>query len=559
MATAITIKGRIIRRPGVYSQIKSGIKNPSLELSYGNVCIIDDGIGAGFGGGAGITGTLTTEAADAVYAFKTIQDFRDFVKGGPLWDIAEVLYKPAGINKPLINGASTVFLIQARETVQGTITKTFTNGTFLVDLLDEGVNGNGVLQSGELVNGYGAKIVPGVLNTAKFIYKIWLGNYRGVDALNPTIPYDSIPKGIGKPSLMVQSPELSTIGELVAWAQNDFDFNQFFRYKSSTITSSGTIVVGDIDTTYNLAVGGTETYTSDAYDKALLQVKNLDNAFFLATKYGADALDLNNFKILDFIQNDAKYEKQMFVGGGYDSTKFKSGPGSSIVTAQTFDSDKVVVVHGGCKKAGRGATTATTSVGSKPIFISGLRLKSQFFKAAAALGRACGLEPQVPSTLKTIGIDAEVHPLTEDDQELALSAGVLYTNYDYELSNFVLGQGINTLQNNEFLVNEDGTSFSIAVKRITGQLNKELIFAAKRRFYGGEEGPNRNTINPQDVKAWLEGFLTDKIASSLNDNLITRFGNVVVTTNQDNVFVNYEFVPNFEVSKMIFTGFILDK
>ena len=118
MATAINVKGRIVTRPGVYSDIKSGIKNPPLALSYGNICIIDDGIGAGYGGGAGINGTLNSNQ-DAIYAFNTIQDFRDFVKGGPLWLIAEPLFKPAGAG---VSGVSTVFFIRAANTAPATIT-----------------------------------------------------------------------------------------------------------------------------------------------------------------------------------------------------------------------------------------------------------------------------------------------------------------------------------------------------------------------------------------------------------------------------------------------------
>lgn len=555
MATAITVRGRQVTRPGAYSEIRSGIKNPAIELSYGNICIIDDGLGAGFGGGAGITGTLTTDPADAIYYFKTIQDYRDFVKGGPLWDIAEPLFKPDGVRNAEINGVSTIYLIRAAETVNAAMTKTFTNGSLVINTLDEGLNANGSTTSGELTKGYGMKLSAGIVDPAKYILKIYVGTYKGDDPLNGSAPYDSIVIGSCRPSLIVQSPEVSTILELAKWAQNNFEFNQYFRYVSHV---PGAIVVGDINTTYTLAVGGTESYTADAFDKAILQVKNLDNAFFLATQYGEQATGANNFKILDFLQNDAKYEKAVFIAGGADSTKFDSGIGSSIDTAQTYDSDKVVVIHGQAKKTARVGSTPASRAGNRNPQ-SGFVIKSQLYKAAAVLGRTCGLEPQTPITLKGIDIQGDVHNLSEPEQEYALSQGLLYTYYDYELGKYVIGQGINTLLNNSFLVNEDGTSFSIAVKRITGQLNKEIIYNAKRKFFGGNSGPNRNTISSAEIKAWLEGFLQDKIATTLNDNLLIRFGNVVVTVSQDNYLVSYEFVPNFEVSKIVFTGFILEK
>ena len=178
------------------------------------------------------------------------------------------------------------------------------------------------------------------------------------------------------------------------------------------------------------------------------------------------------------------------------------------------------------------------------------------------MGRCAGLEPQTPLTLKRINIDGEVHVLDEKELEFALDKGILVSYFDDELQNFVILQGVNSLQppNNVFLVNENGTSFSIAVNRIASQLNKEIIFNAKKRFYGDDlNGPNRNTISEEDVIAWLNGFLSRKVANATDDNLITRFQNIQVTTNQDNYYVTYEFAPNFEVNKMIFTGFMLDK
>jgi hypothetical protein len=45
MAHKSFFNNRIIRQPGVYSQIKSGISNPPLPLAYGNIVLIDTGIG----------------------------------------------------------------------------------------------------------------------------------------------------------------------------------------------------------------------------------------------------------------------------------------------------------------------------------------------------------------------------------------------------------------------------------------------------------------------------------------------------------------------------------
>jgi hypothetical protein len=91
--------GREVQEPGVYSQIKSGIKNPPQNLAYGNILIIDTGSGAGFGGGAGISGELA-EMKGAIYSFDNIEDFRSHVKGGLHWSLALPLFRPNGFQNP---------------------------------------------------------------------------------------------------------------------------------------------------------------------------------------------------------------------------------------------------------------------------------------------------------------------------------------------------------------------------------------------------------------------------------------------------------------------------
>lgn len=536
MATQINVNGKIIKRPGVYASIKSGIKNNPANLSFGNIVIIDDGIGAGYGGGSGVSGALASGEA-AAYTFETIQDFQNFVKGGELWAVADDLFRP----KQGVNGVSKVILVQARTTTQATLALTFTNGTLTLKTKDEGLNANGTLVGGNLTKGHAITFIESPNTAGKYILQFWHGAYKGIDALNNT-PYDGLTEANAKPILLLQSPEVSTPSELYNWLISDDTFNS--GYVATTFTSTGNFVAGDITSLagYQLFAGATEAYNATDVDAAITAIKNLDFTFFLCTKYGVDATSLNNTKIFDFLINDSKFERFMYVGGSYDKANFSS---QSIGAATFYDSDKVVVVHGGYKK---------TKKGSK-----GFNVYSSFRKAARLLGRTCGLAPQVPITLKPIDIDGEVHPLNESEIDFCLDKGVLVTYKDYELDSFVIGQGINTLQNNEFLVNEDGTSFSIAVKRVTAQLNKEIVIGAKRKFFASENGPNRNTVTEADLKAWVEGFLLDKTASSNTDNLILRGGEAVVTTQQDNFFVSYNFVPNFEISKMVFTGVLLDK
>lgn len=543
MATPITVRGRIETRPGVYSDIRSGIQNPPLAFPYGNVMIIDTGLGNGWAAGAGVNGSLS-QNENSVYAFNNVQDFRDFIKGGYLWLIAEALFKPDGNRS---NGVSTLYYTKAATTLHAEVAYTCTNGSFTIQTLDEGTGANGVLTSGNLGKGYACKLIAGVNDTAKYIVQFYVGTFHGLDAQNGNVPYDGITQAQAVPKLICQSAEVSTIQEFVNWAQDSQAFTENFKIKSGYV--SGNFVAADLVTHagFKLATGGTESYSATDFDTVLPVIKELDNFFFLTTDYGtANATSLSNSKLQDFIETQMKVQKYMVVGAGVVSSDLKGAATTKTEGIATYyDSDSVVVVHGGVKKKVRG--------------VSGFRTYDSLYKAALALGRVCGLPPQVPGTLKTINIDGETHPLNENEQRFCLSKGILYSYYDYELQSFVLGQGINSLQNNTFLVNEDGTSFSIAVKRIATQLNWEIIYTAKRRFFGTNNGPNRATITKDDIKAWLETFLKTKVASSLEDNLIIRFGNINVTVNQDNYFVSYEFVPNFEVSKIVFTGIILDK
>lgn len=651
MPTAININGKVITRPGVYALTKSGIKNPPLNFSYGNICIIDDGIGSSWGGGSGVNGSLKS-GVDAVYEISTIQQFRDFVKGGELWNLAEPLFKPAGNG---INGVSKVFLVKAATTTNAEISYTLINGSLRFIPLDEGENANGVLTLGNLTKGFACKIVQSLIDSSKFIFQFYVGTYKGIDPLNNT-PYDGLSEENSLPSLFLQSPECSTVQQLIDWCLTSNDFKAAFKLapgytttapsagvsatRTITITSigvdgdtinvlegtmslsnaviktatettvallatkianainsntstgytanavgavititapvnMGTIatdtapnITGSITAThtafsggvypgailtpadvvanvgYNLASGATEVYNVASFDAAIQAVKEIDNTFFLATSYGVvDSIGLNNTKILDFVVNESKYEKFMVVAAGADKSQFIGTSNSSEATAKYYNTDKAIIVHGASKK--------TTK--------NGFKIVSQLYKAAAVLGRICGLEPQVPVTFKSIGIDGEVHKLSDAEKEFALATGILITYYDVELGYYVVQQGINSLQNNQYLVNEDGTSFDITIKRITAQLNKEIVINAKRVFFGKpSNGPNRNTVTEDDIKAWLEGFLQTKTASSLTDNLILRFGNITVTVQADNYFVSYEFVPNFPISKIVFTGVILE-
>lgn len=641
MATKVLVNGKFETRAGVYATVKSGIVNPVANQPFSNILIIDDGIGAGNGGGSGINGYVKN-GADAVYQFNSLQDFRAFVKGGELWKLGSLLFNPS----QKFSGVSNVFLVQAKTSAPAIITVGLTNGAFVIQTNDEGLNANGVLANGLLSTGIAAQLlqvnipsttatfvssvvtaqgvstrnvlnflaaginigdvfnltIAGVLKTVtasstlpsilyssfaalfnadstvsplavatvtptglvltavavnvaitatstatpatpSFVFQIWHGSFKGIDPIN-NVPYDNIAVADAKPVLMLQSPIISQVSDLITWFNTNSDFKVGFSLKAGA-TAAGNIVLGDIATypSYILATGGTESYASTDFDAALTKINNLDFTHILACQYGASATGLNNTKLFQFVTTGSKYDRILVLAGGFDQSAFNTGTGSSVNTSAYYNSDKVVVVHGGIKKS---VTNGT-----------GFLIYSQLHHAAVVLGRCAGLEPQVPVTLKSIGVDGLTHLMSDDEQVTAIAKGVMYSYFDYEFQKIVAGQDVNSLQKNDYLVNDDGTSFNWALKRITAALNKGIVVAGKVRFFGDYAGQNRNTSSPAEVVVWAKGFLDNLVATDNKDNLLIRYQDVAASISQDNLFLTYKFVGNTEVSKIISTGTII--
>ena len=157
MATKFEFGGKMITQPGTYAKTESGITNPPLDLSFGNMIVIDTGSGAGFGGGSGIAGTLKKNK-DAIYVFDNIRDFRSFVKGGLWWLLAKPLFRPNKVGTP---GISKIYYVKATTTVPAEIAPTVplagggaNGGTFDIQVRDEGLVGNGAEISAKLTRGF---------------------------------------------------------------------------------------------------------------------------------------------------------------------------------------------------------------------------------------------------------------------------------------------------------------------------------------------------------------------------------------------------------------------
>jgi len=548
MATQFIFGGRTRKLPGVYSRITSGRDNPPLDLSYGNVLIVD--INGDIPGGAGINGT-NTSGKDAIYTFRSLANFRDFAFSG-LWNKAgEYLFRPNGADV----GASAVLVVKPFTTTPADMTFTATGGgsaggTFKIVTLDESTGANGVLDGTDLKSGYAYTIETGVINSSKFIFKIWRGGYKGdsTNYISPVVPFDEIELSshLANPQLIVQSPEFDNIQDLIDWAEGDEEFAKNFKLDSSasSVTGAGTVDSDDVTRVsgYNLAINGAQTANSTDLTDALNAVADINYNFVIAwddTTAPESSTDV--LKVKAFVETQSEYNPDLYTTmalGGEDS---QSG---AIASTASLNSDRVVLNYQSVKKTSQLSNTSRVTL--HPIFAT-----------AFIVGRTAGLEPQVPNTKKRIDINGLVDNPTKLEQETLLDAGVLALKYDNTVEGFTILQGVNTLQNNKYVLNGDGTSHVIQFRRIAAQLNAELKVNINRNLLSDPNGVNRNTLSSSTLKSYIEGYLQRKVATTTDDNLIISYRNVVVERDQDAYFATYEFVPNSEIRIVFVTGFAI--
>ncbi len=666
MAIKFNFGGKTVIEPGSYARIIGGTGIVPPVAAFGKVMLIDTGSNEGFGIGGGINGELSN-GKNTIVEFSNATDFKEFVRGGLFYDLADYLFRPSfngqGVDSikyvragsttaasksttinanTFVTKTGTIVTSTSSTAVVGTGTKFTTElsigdtiaddatdtavgvvasitddlnlvlvanaistnspgisysarfsqpqgGTFTIKTVNEGIGANGILFNSDLIKGFAWKLESGILDTSKFKFVFYGGNFRGVNAsskyftkpkwvigttyaLNAEVYYnglvwkslqasnagntpDANPSfwsivdtsdnyGGVKPSesnsvALVSSPELSTLVELFSWMETDSTFKAYFKLTAKTVNGEGKIDDGDLASlsTFQLFSGGTTSYSASDFDAVLDNITEEDNSFFLMDVWGSNAKNANNTKLLSHIANDSEFSKLVVIGGGYDSSEFK-GENGSLGIAKYFNSSKMICVHGGINIAGNnGVTKELPSI----------------YHAALYLGRTAGLEPQVPSTWKDINILSPIHELSKKERELALMGGVVHQRY-VDGRGWVINQSINTLQQNEQLYLPNGDSYEVSIERIKMQLNKELILSSRLSFVGG----NLNTASSEDVKVFTEGYLYSRTARPNLDNLIINFRDVTVSLVNDCWKINYGFTPNSPINKMFFTGVMLD-
>ena len=571
MATSIVINGKETSIPGVYSSIKSGIQNPIAPTSYGNICIIDTGMGSGFAGGAGINGSQSS-GKDSIYFLSNAAAYETFTKGGVYWDLSNLLFAPAGNNNS-IKGTSGVYFVKAATTTAAVKQITLSTQGIAFKTKNEGIACNAVYAGGNLSAGYALKVFASTVNPGKYFISFYTSTYRGDDVLPAAYTAHgssmymqskvNLLNGISDtkavPTILCSSADFGSIAELVTWLDGSNDFNALFSYSLSLSMPDNTyadsigpsltpsaVPITPAEVTalngYQSFMGATEVYSSASYDAVLSQINEMDNTFFIAPDFAENALSIYNTKLLYHINNVAKFEKFLYIGGGFSKGKFKGDSQSSINIATAYDSDRVQVIHGGYKE--------NVSFSRTPL------ARSSFYAAVKMLGRVSGLVPYNSCTYKRIRVDGLIHNLSQDEQEMAIKAGVSYFINDPQLG-FCIAHDSNTLQKNTYLINEDASSYSHTEKRILAQISKLVVVEAKKAFYGREEGANRFNASSEDLIAWTRSFLDRYKVSDKADNYLLRVGKITVVTEQDNARIDYESVPNGPINKMLFTNIIL--
>jgi hypothetical protein len=464
------------------------------------------------------------------------------------WKMADALFQPDKKSGAL--GVSEVYHVRAATTTNAKMTFTATGGgtaggSFKFDTRDEGLNANGTVTSNHLDKGYAYTIETGTVDTAKWVFKVWLGSWKGdhTDGL----AYDEIAKVDSPAILLITSPEFNNIATLISWAQTNTTFGKYFVLDpTSAVVGTGVVTGPDVTAAANpiAATGATETYASARMDEILAAVADQDFSFIITDLYGTTDYDHADItKILSFINSTSKFKRFLCVGGGANEDEFDSAGGSLDMCAY-YNSAYVHVVHGEY-----GLASDSLS--------EGFRWWPSVVHASLVLGRTAGKEPQVPLTNKSIGVDKLRHNPSKAQKERALDAGLKMTVWNGSLLKFVCLQDVNTLQDNTRLFTPAGKSHQGSFMRIIEQINKELVVNAEVDLLSDENGVNVNTLGSGTLKNWTETYLESRLAKIGADNLILSYKNVTVIRDGDMWNVTYGIVVNNEINKIFFTGFLL--
>lgn len=535
-----------VLEPGAYSQIKGGDKKAPAGISTGKVLIIDTGTGAGFGGGAGSLGTKY-QGKKSIYSFDNLDDFRNWMRGGLLWDIAKRVFIPS--KSPNVNGAQQLMIIQARETTPaiksltiGTVSGGSPNGgTLAFGAYAEGVGANGVLNStsNDLQVGFAVKMVKSALDDTMYQFQFYVGTYCGLDEngayINNVAPENAVSK------LLFTSDPFNTVAGFKNYFLTNMDFEAAgFYLNSSTIFGAGAVTNTDLTafSSLQLFAGGTETYSTEALDEAIESIQEIDNVYFLADKYGTtNGIGVENTKIFTAMTTEGIYQRMIVIGGGGDRAHGTQLSASSANMAAYYNSGYAFICHD---------IILEKNAGNTP----GFRELSPLYFAATVVGKMAGNPPQKSITWEDIDVDGVPELLKLSERNILLKKGVIHIKEVAD--SLVVNQEVTTLQQNDQYVYPNGECPDGSLMRISAILNKTIKQKLEQRFVGS----NQNLSSPSDVQSYVETILGDSTATKNADNLIISFQDVKVHLTGSDYNISYGFTPNGPINRLFVTGFM---
>ena len=80
----------------------------------------------------------------------------------------------------------------------------------------------------------------------------------------------------------------------------------------------------------------------------------------------------------------------------------------------------------------------------------------------------------------------------------------------------------------------------------------------KKQIFGDQNGVNANTVSEEYLTDWIKVFLTSKVATETQDNLILSFSDVSVRREGDTYWCSYKFGTNSEIAFIFLTGFAIN-
>ena len=556
MASEVFFNNRRYVLPTVASQILSGRANVSTGLDSGGILLIDTGVTSasnttpsGWGFGRGIN---SASGGNNIYRFNSLNEMRGAIRGGPLYIAAENLFAPGGGNP----GVSYVDYVRAATTNPSQISLTVGGRTnpLLFRMIEEGVHVNGLTTpipnslvgtlANNLYKGYGLRVLRDLVDSAKYRIVFYIGTWRG--------EYEG--RNIGgitqqnPPQVLFTLSNIANVQDIIDRFNQSPDASDYFTLipgegNPDEADTLRLLVEGDLNLTdleLAVAVGSesVETYGMDDLTDALDTLTDSEANFILCDRFDTEARHANNIAI---INHEFTYQKSIWIGGQAG----RGGIAGTIAQAQQYNDDNVRLVFDGYQR--------------QVSNLNGVETFDSFLKTCLFVGVAAGQPTQVPIKFRPITILRNQYELNMAQRELLQQAGINYSYYDNNLRLNVCSLGVTTIQfpNNQFSINEDGTSYNDQYIRVKNNLNKELAINGKRDLLATPQGANRATLSDADVIAWMTAFLSQRTASPTVDNEIISFSNIQVRRENNNVFVSYEFQPNEEVEKVFITGFVI--